>query len=62
MILFDLPWAVADLELEDNDLCKPILEKEKINNCFNTIKQAYNLVTISDIRQYSIRVFDKINN
>ncbi|PEW68155.1 hypothetical protein CN424_27150 [Bacillus cereus] len=62
MILFDLPWAVADLELEDNDLCKPILEKEEIDNCFNTMKQAYNLVTISDIKQYSIRAFDNINN
>ncbi|MEE6185062.1 type II toxin-antitoxin system antitoxin SocA domain-containing protein [Bacillus pretiosus] len=61
MILFDLPWAVADLELEDNDLCKSILEKEEIDNCFNTMKQAYNLVTISDIKQYSIRVFGNIN-
>ncbi|MCU5031634.1 type II toxin-antitoxin system antitoxin SocA domain-containing protein [Bacillus anthracis] len=61
MILFDLPWAVADLELEDNDMCESILEKEEIDNCFNTMKQAYNLVTISDIKQYSIRVFGNIN-
>ncbi|MCU5331948.1 type II toxin-antitoxin system antitoxin SocA domain-containing protein [Bacillus wiedmannii] len=62
MILLDLPWKVAVLELEDNDLYKPILEKEEIDNCFNTMKQAYNLVTISDIKQYSIRVFDYINS
>ncbi|MGG0120620.1 type II toxin-antitoxin system antitoxin SocA domain-containing protein [Bacillus paranthracis] len=62
MILFDLPWAVTNLELEDNNSGKPIMEKEEIDNCFNTMKQAYNLVTISDIKQYSIRVFDYINN
>ncbi|PFY95547.1 hypothetical protein COL75_28170 [Bacillus wiedmannii] len=62
MILFNLPWEVADLELEDNNSGKPIMEKEEIDNCFNTMKQAYNLVTISDIKQYSIRVFENINN
>lgn len=62
MILCDLPWAVADLELEDNNSGKPIMEKEEIDNCFNTMKQAYNLVAISDIKQYSTRLFDNINN
>ncbi|MDA2384706.1 DUF4065 domain-containing protein [Bacillus cereus] len=62
MIQFDLPWEVADLELEDNDLGKPIMEKEEIDNCFNTMKQAYNLVTISDIKKYGIKAFDNINN
>ncbi|MEB8942999.1 type II toxin-antitoxin system antitoxin SocA domain-containing protein [Bacillus cereus] len=62
MILFDLPWTVADLELEDNNSDKPIMEKEEIDNCFNTMKQAYNLVAISDIKQYCIRVFDNISN
>ncbi|MCQ6333167.1 MULTISPECIES: type II toxin-antitoxin system antitoxin SocA domain-containing protein [Bacillus cereus group] len=62
MILFDLPWAVADLELEDNNSGKPIMEKEEIDNCFNTMKQAYNLVAITDIKQYCIRVFYNISN
>ncbi|AIM34897.1 Orf21 (plasmid) [Bacillus thuringiensis serovar kurstaki str. YBT-1520] len=62
MILFDLPWEVAHLELEDNDPGKPIMEKEEIDNCFNTMKQAYNLVTISDIKKYGIKAFENINN
>ncbi|AMR05809.1 MULTISPECIES: type II toxin-antitoxin system antitoxin SocA domain-containing protein [Bacillus cereus group] len=62
MILFDLPWEVAHLELEDNGPGKPIMEKEEIDNCFNTMKQAYNLVTISDIKKYGIKAFDNINN
>ncbi|MGX1461460.1 putative phage-associated protein [Bacillus thuringiensis] len=60
MILFDLPWEVTHLELEDNDSGKPI--KEEIDNCFNTMKQAYNLVTISDIKKYGIKAFENINN
>lgn len=62
MILSDLPWEVAHLELEDNDPGKPIMEKEEIDNCFNTMKQAYNLVTISDIKKYGIKAFENINN
>lgn len=62
MILFDLPWEVAHLELEDNDPGKPIMEKEEIDNCFNTMKQAYNLVAISDIKKYGIKAFENINN
>ncbi|MEG7927928.1 DUF4065 domain-containing protein [Bacillus cereus] len=62
MILFDLPWEVTHLELEDNDSGKPIMEKEEIDNCFNTMKQAYNLVTISDIKKYGIKAFENINN
>ncbi|KLA29279.1 hypothetical protein B4077_0879 [Bacillus cereus] len=62
MTLFDLPWAVADLELEDNNSSKPIMEKGEIDNCFSTMKQAYNLVAISDIKQYSIRVCSNMNN
>ncbi|MDA2705097.1 MULTISPECIES: type II toxin-antitoxin system antitoxin SocA domain-containing protein [Bacillus] len=62
MILFDLPREVAHLELEDNDPGKPIMEKEEIDNCFNTMKQAYNLVTISDIKKYGIKAFENINN
>ncbi|MDC7729585.1 type II toxin-antitoxin system antitoxin SocA domain-containing protein [Bacillus cereus] len=62
MILFDLPWEVTHLELEDNDPGKPIMEKEEIDNCFNTMKQAYNLVTISDIKKYGIKAFENINN
>ncbi|MFK4308508.1 hypothetical protein ABH957_003184 [Bacillus sp. RC242] len=62
MILFDLPWEVTDPELEDNDSSKPIMEKEEIDNCFNTMKQAYNLVNISDIKQYSIEAFNNISS
>ncbi|MGM1512944.1 type II toxin-antitoxin system antitoxin SocA domain-containing protein [Bacillus cereus group sp. BceL212] len=62
MILFDLPREVAHLELEDNDPGKPIMEKEEIDNCFNTMKQAYNLVTISDIKKYGIKASENINN
>ncbi|WP_410491790.1 DUF4065 domain-containing protein (plasmid) [Bacillus thuringiensis] len=62
MILFDLPWEVRHLELEDNDPGKPIMEKEEIDNCFNTMKQAYNLVAISDIKKYGIKAFENINN
>ncbi|HDR7762095.1 TPA: DUF4065 domain-containing protein [Bacillus cereus] len=62
MILFDLPWEVTHLELEDNDPGKPIMEKEEIDNCFNTMKQAYNLVAISDIKKYGIKAFENINN
>jgi uncharacterized phage-associated protein len=64
MILFDLPWEVTHLELEDNDPGKPIMEKKKeeIDNCFNTMKQAYNLVAISDIKKYGIKAFENINN
>ncbi|MFB6589196.1 type II toxin-antitoxin system antitoxin SocA domain-containing protein [Bacillus thuringiensis] len=62
MILFDLPREVAHLELEDNDPGKPIMEKEEIDNCYNTMKQAYNLVTISDIKKYGIKAFENINN
>ncbi|WCT67141.1 type II toxin-antitoxin system antitoxin SocA domain-containing protein [Bacillus cereus] len=62
MILFDLPWEVTHVELEDNDPGKPIMEKEEIDNCFNTMKQAYNLVAISDIKKYGIKAFENINN
>ncbi|MHA4096156.1 type II toxin-antitoxin system antitoxin SocA domain-containing protein [Bacillus cereus] len=60
MIQFDLISKIDDSELEDYESSKFILEKEEIDNCFNRIKQAYNLVQVSDIKQYSIEVFIKL--
>lgn len=38
------------------------MEKGEIDNCFNTMKHAYNLVAITDIKKYYLRVFDNISN
>ncbi|PEV91942.1 hypothetical protein CN442_08895 [Bacillus thuringiensis] len=57
MIQFDLIGKIDDSESEEYPSSKFILEKGEIYNCFNRIKQLYNLAHVSDVKQYSIKVF-----
>ncbi|MEH7787667.1 hypothetical protein V7332_30620, partial [Bacillus thuringiensis] len=57
MIQFDLIGKIDDSESEEYPSSKFILEKGEIYNCFNRIKRLYNLAHVSDVKQYSIKVF-----
>ena len=56
------PWRATRAGLDDNEGSNRIIEKELISKYFNEIKIKYNMLNISDIRDYSMNLFNKIYN
>ncbi|EES91584.1 MULTISPECIES: type II toxin-antitoxin system antitoxin SocA domain-containing protein [Clostridium] len=58
----EMPWRTTRKGLDANELSDRIINKELIGEYFNEIKMKYNMLNISDIRDYSTDIFNKINN
>lgn len=54
------PWRVTRLGLNDNEGSDRIIEKELISKFFNKIKEKHRMLTISDVRDYSRDLFNKL--
>lgn len=53
------PWSFAREGLEDNDLSERTISKESIAEYFEMVKAKYNMLNISDIKDYSSDMFEK---
>lgn len=62
MTHIDMPWRAIRKRLTINELSDKIIDKELILEYFHDIKTKYNMLNISDIRDYSVDIFNKINN
>jgi putative zinc finger/helix-turn-helix YgiT family protein len=56
------PWRATRKGLSDNEGSDRIIAKELIAKYFNEIKSKYDMLNISDIRDYSTDLFSKIYN
>ena len=56
----ELPWRLTRKGLKDYESSDRIIEKKLISEYFNEIKKKYNMLNISDIKDYSVDLFDKI--
>lgn len=54
------PWRVARKGLHDHEGSDRIIDKELITEYFYEIKAKYNMLNISDIRDYSVDLFNKL--
>ena len=54
------PWLVTRNGLSDDKPSNEIIDKELISNYFEQIKQKYNMLNTSDIRDYSKDLFEKL--
>ncbi|KJS16154.1 MAG: zinc finger/helix-turn-helix protein [Peptococcaceae bacterium BRH_c4b] len=60
MTHIETPWRVTRRGLGDNEVSDMIINKELIANYFVGIKSKYNMLNISDIRDYSTDLFKKL--
>lgn len=58
----ELPWVKTRLGLDDKENSNRIIEKDLIVKYFSDVKVKYNMLNISDIKDYSIDLFEKISN
>ncbi|MFX0560648.1 type II TA system antitoxin MqsA family protein [Tepidibacillus infernus] len=56
------PWRVTRTDLNDNEGSDRIIDKELIAKYFNEIKSKHGMLNISDIRDYSTDLFNKLYN
>ena len=56
------PWLITRKGLKDDETCSRIIKKELIDDYFSQIKEKYNILSVSDIKDYSIEHFKKIYN
>ncbi|WP_235589108.1 Panacea domain-containing protein [Tepidibacillus decaturensis] len=56
------PWRVTRTGLNDNEGSDRIIDKELIAKYFNEIKSKHGMLNISDIRDYSTDLFNKLYN
>ena len=56
------PWLITRKGLRDDESCRRIIKKELINKYFSQIKNKYNMLNVTDIKDYSIEHFKKIYN
>jgi uncharacterized phage-associated protein len=54
------PWLFARKGLSDDKPSNEIIDKELISNYFEQIKQKYNMLSTSDVRDYSKDLFEKL--
>ena len=62
MTHIEMPWRITRKGLSNDELSDKIIEKQLISEYFHDIKDKYNMLNISDIRDYSVEFFNKINN
>jgi len=58
----ETPWLITRKDINDNEASNKIIKKELINNYFSKIKEKYNILSVSDIKDYSNNLFNKIYN
>ena len=58
----ELPWRKTRIGLDDKENTNRIIEKNLIVEYFSDVKDKYNMLNISDIKDYSIDLFEKIYN
>lgn len=56
----EVPWSQTRMGLDDYENSNRIIEKELIEDYFTNIKLKYNMINISDIKDYSIDMFSKL--
>lgn len=56
----EMPWSRTRAGLADDEYLDRIIEKDLIAEYFDSIKLKYNMLNISDIRDYSLDLFNKI--
>lgn len=56
----ETPWSHTRMGLEENESSNRIIEKELIEKYFSDIKLKHNMLNISDIRDYSTDLFNKL--
>ena len=56
----EMPWSHTRIGLKDNENSDRIIEKDLISKYFNDIKSKHNMLNISDIRDYSTDLFNKL--
>ena len=56
------PWRITRIGLDDNEGSDRIIEKNLIAGYFEKIKSKHDMLNISDIRDYSIDLFNKVCN
>ncbi len=56
----EMPWSHTRADLKDDESSDRIIEKELIAKYFEDIKLKYNMLNISDIRDYSTDLFNKL--
>lgn len=56
----EMPWSRTRIGLRDDESSDRIIVKELIAEYFENIKQKYNMFNISDIRDYSTDLFNKL--
>lgn len=61
MTHIERPWRETRNGLEDNELSYRIIEKNSIEIYYKEVLEKYNMINISDIRDYSIDLFKKIH-
>lgn len=56
----EAPWSETRIGLSDDEKSNRIIEKELIKRYFTNIKLKHNMLNISDIKDYSTDLFDKL--
>ncbi|MGG0175801.1 type II toxin-antitoxin system antitoxin SocA domain-containing protein [Gottfriedia acidiceleris] len=54
------PWRETRIGLDDHVACERVIEKELIEKYFGEIREKYKMINISDIKDYSEELFNKI--
>lgn len=54
------PWRVARRGLKENEGSDRIIEKTEIESYFHKVKEKYNMLNLSDIKDYSKDLFSKL--
>ena len=60
MTHMELPWREARSGLGENEGSERIIQKDRIENYFNQVFQKYKMLNLSDIKDYSGDMFEKI--
>jgi putative zinc finger/helix-turn-helix YgiT family protein len=60
MTHLEKPWRVARSGLKDWESSDRIIEKEEISSYFNSVKEKYKMLNLSDIKDYSKDLFNKL--
>lgn len=56
----ETPWSYTRRGLADNENSNRVIDKELISEYFTNIKSKYNMLNVSDIRDYSTELFSKL--
>lgn len=60
MTHIEMPWREARKGLQENEGSNRVIKKESISGYFTEIKEKYNMLNYSDIKDYSVDLFKKL--